>query len=172
MEETAVTKETDLAARLQSPVLRDIFAYWRRLCGTRRMPSRADIEPMAIARLLPHVYLLDVVPAPRDYRFRLMGTAISGRYGDDHTGKRIAEVLGDRGPMLALALRIFDTVVDERRPLRAGGPVAWRNDEHATFECICLPLSDADDAVNMIFGGMVFALRSVRGRSPTDITFD
>ncbi len=162
--------EAAFAARIESPILRDVLAYWQRQRGTRLMPARADIDPMAIPRLLPHVYLIDVIAAPRDYRFRLIGSAIAARYGEDNTGRRIGEVFSE--PSLSLARRIFGTVVEERRPVRAGGPVVWRNDEHVTFECVYLPLSEDGRAVNMIFGALIYEPRYTPGAGPPSIFFE
>ena len=84
--------DAEFAARIDSQILRDIFAYWQSQRGTRAMPARADIQPMEIPRLLRHVYLIDVLSDPRDYRHRLVGTAIGERYGDERTGKLVSEV--------------------------------------------------------------------------------
>lgn len=162
--------DAEFGSRIENAIFRDIFAYWLDKRGARAMPARADIEPMEIPRLLRHVYLLDVVAAPRDYRFRLIGTAIVERYGDDHTGKPIGEVFPE--PTLSLARRIFGTVVEERRPVRASGPVVWRRDGHVTFECVYLPLADNARDVNMIFGGMIYESRYTPGVVPPGIVFE
>lgn len=158
------------AARIESPTVRGVFDYWQRRRGARAMPARADIQPADIPRLLRHVYLLDVLPAPRDFRFRLIGTGIIERYGEDHTGKRIGEVFAE--PTLSLARRLFATAADEQRPVRASGPVAWRNDEHVTFELVALPLAEDGGGVNMIFGAMVFEPRLTPGAAPPGIVFE
>lgn len=159
--------ESEFAARLASQVLRDVFAYWQRRRGTRPMPARADIEPMDIPQLLPHVFIHDVIAAPRDYRARLLGTAIGERYGQDHTGKLIGDIFPE--PTLSLVRRIFGTVVGERRPAHATGPVVWRHDEYSVFEAVFLPLADDAGNVNMIFGALVFGLRGP-GPAPESIT--
>lgn len=161
--------ESKFAARLGSQVLRDVFAYWQRRRGSRPMPTRGDIEPMDIPQLLPHVFIHDVIAAPRDYRARLLGTAIGERYGQDHTGKLIGDIFPE--PTLSLVRRLFDTVVDERHPAHAAGPVVWRHDQYSVFEAVFLPLADGAGSVNMIFGALVFGSRPP-GPAPDGITID
>jgi len=162
--------ETEFAGRIENPLLREIFAYWQRQRGDRAMPARADIAPMEIPRLLRHVFLIDVIAEPRDYRYRLVGTAISERYGEERTGKLVSEVFAE--PTLSIVMRVHDTVVNERRPVRATGPVVWRQDDYTTFETLFLPLSDDRRSVNMIFGGMIFSPRHGPGKGPPAIVFE
>ena len=39
---------------------RDLFDYWLRSAGTRRMPARSDLDPLKVPQLLPHLGLIDV----------------------------------------------------------------------------------------------------------------
>ena len=52
----------------RDPYLRDLYDYWNRVRGDRPMPKRADIDPTAIPKLLPHIMicLLYTSPSPRD----------------------------------------------------------------------------------------------------------
>ena len=49
------------------------------------MPSRAEIEPTEIPTLLPYLALIDVELNPRRFRWRLVGTHITGAMGYDYT---------------------------------------------------------------------------------------
>ena len=42
----------------------EFLEYWRGKCDGRAMPARADIDPLEIPRLLPYVYLVDVLDDP------------------------------------------------------------------------------------------------------------
>jgi hypothetical protein len=66
------------------------FNYWLRLAAGRRMPSRADIHPGEIIKLLPHVMLVDVLGEGR-YRYRLIGTANMQEHGFNATGRYLDE---------------------------------------------------------------------------------
>ena len=43
--------------------LRQTYEYWRGKAGARPLPSRSDIDPVEIPRLLPHIMLVDVIGA-------------------------------------------------------------------------------------------------------------
>ena len=69
--------------------------YLARLQGARRMPRRADLDPMAFADLLPFVNLIDVVledDAVR-FRFRLVGTVQSEAAELDYAGRFVDDVV-------------------------------------------------------------------------------
>lgn len=68
------------------------LAYWNSRRGTREMPTRADIDPADIKRLLPHVVLVDVLPDPLDFRFRLLGTEVDRIVGTNPLGMRFSDI--------------------------------------------------------------------------------
>ncbi len=39
---------------------RELFDYWLRSAGGRRMPARSDLDPLKVPRLLPHIGLIDL----------------------------------------------------------------------------------------------------------------
>ena len=59
--------------------------YWSRLRRGRAVPDQADIDPKALKRVLPIVFLLDVRPDGR-FVYRLAGTGICERYGTELRG--------------------------------------------------------------------------------------
>lgn len=61
--------------------------YWNRIRGARVLPDQADIDPRALKRLLPHVFLLDARAASVELPYRLAGTAICERFGAELRGK-------------------------------------------------------------------------------------
>jgi hypothetical protein len=54
--------------------------YWSRIRAGRAVPDQADIDPKALKRLLPYVFLLDVRP-DSTFTYRLAGTALCERFG-------------------------------------------------------------------------------------------
>lgn len=46
----------------RDPYLRALYEYWNALRGDRPMPQRADIDPAAIPKLLPHIMMYNVLP--------------------------------------------------------------------------------------------------------------
>jgi hypothetical protein len=65
----------------RDPYLRALYDYWNTVRGDRPRPKRADIDPTAIPKLLPHVMMYNVLPDGGGYDIRLVGeevVALSG----------------------------------------------------------------------------------------------
>jgi hypothetical protein len=78
--------------------------YWSRLRHGRPAPDQADIDPKALKRLLPIVFLLDARP-DGSFVYRLAGTTLCERYGAELRGKNFmanwdAESRGRLGVLL------------------------------------------------------------------------
>jgi hypothetical protein len=59
--------------------------YWSRIRGARLTPDQADIDPKALKRLLPFVFLLDARGG--SFTYRLAGTTLCERYGGELRGR-------------------------------------------------------------------------------------
>lgn len=59
--------------------------YWSRLRQGRLAPDQADVDPRALKRLLPSVFLLEA-KVDGDFIYRLAGTALCDRYGAELRG--------------------------------------------------------------------------------------
>ncbi len=68
---------------------RKFAEFWFALRGQNVMPAKAAFNPRAIAKLLPNVMLLEF-GEDRKLTFRLIGTAIVTRRGDDLTNTSIS----------------------------------------------------------------------------------
>jgi hypothetical protein len=132
--------------------LRRIYAYWRTKRGDRSMPRRMDLDPTEIPpRLLPGITLVDVVPDPRRYVYRLVGTMEVEVRGYDPTGKSVGEAYF--GESAGDATECYDRVVETRMPILDPLPFLERRRGYRGAESLFLPLSNDGFAVNMI---MVF----------------
>ena len=60
--------------------------YWSRIRQGRPAPDQADIDPKALKRLLPFVFLLDAQPGG-SFIYRLAGTTLCERYGGELRGR-------------------------------------------------------------------------------------
>jgi hypothetical protein len=138
-------------ARLEEGLL-----YWRRKSGSRPMPSRADLDPIDIPKLLPYVALLDVL-APGRYRFRLIGTALAQEQGLNATGREVAEILKDE-QFRAHVVGLLDECVRERRAVYSEcvflSPDNGRVERHT--KRVFMPLSQDGKIVNMVFKLQIF----------------
>jgi hypothetical protein len=132
------------------PQIVAIYDYWRSKAQSGGMlPGRRHIDPIEIPRLLPNVWLVDVVDDVRRFRVRLIGTALV----DAGMPLKVGDFILDRllPEQRAASLAEFESVVQSREPLWYRGPV---NLQHETYvheiERIFLPLATDGRAVNML----------------------
>lgn len=131
------------------PEIREVYEYWDGKRAGRRMPSRADLDPAEMIRLLPNLILADVESLePLSLVYRLVGTREVAFRGRDPTGQKVAEGFSCRSREAALAH--YRIVIERRMPVfddnRRTSPQAALS-EHGT---IFLPLSDDDRTVNKV----------------------
>lgn len=136
---------------IDDPLIKEAYRYWLRKVGGRSVPSRRDLDPTEIPKLLPHVMLVEVHEGGR-YRYRLIGTENVSEHGVDATGRYLDEVLP--GPEYkAHVLRLYDKCVLERRPVYSESlflsPVGYKPERH--LKVLFIPLSDDGERVNLVF---------------------
>ena len=59
-----------MTAPIEEPLgamLLALHEYWTRKRGDRRMPTRADLDPLDMIPLLPNLFLVNVRPRPLDF---------------------------------------------------------------------------------------------------------
>jgi hypothetical protein len=139
---------------LQSDRLRELGDYWLARRGRHRMPSRADIDPADIKRILPHLFLADVLAGPpRNYRYRLVGTLVTEVLGVNATGHTPEEVFGDEGVGVR---EVYDSVVKTGLAYVNRRRLDWYHRDYATYELVVLPLGPPGGPVTMLLGAMDF----------------
>jgi hypothetical protein len=137
------------------PRLQELYTCWETLRGGRAMPSRTDIDPTRIPKLLPHIILYNV-GGPGAYTIRLVGESVQSFVGQNATGRPAGWVM-DRRAAETMIL-ILDAVVTERAPKFRIGKAHWHQDKsYREFEACFLPLSTDGVAVNIILGAVTFA---------------
>jgi len=134
------------------PNVAQIFHYWDARRGNRRMPCRADLDPVDIPRLLAGILLIDVEGVDDDgigiYRYRVVGTREVQSRGHDPTGRLVVE--GYFAETLQEAIATYELVRRDGcflfEPLRF-----WSEDKHWVDEdSIALPLSEDGETVTQI----------------------
>ncbi|MBM3571189.1 MAG: PAS domain-containing protein [Alphaproteobacteria bacterium] len=136
---------------IESKRLGGLFGYWHSKRRGRRMPDRADIDPLDIPKILPNIVLVESMPERLDcFRYRLIGAEIVRAFGRDLTGQTTDEILTPA--LRTLAIASFVACRDAGAPLRQIWirPLAGvRN-----YERIVLPLADGSVAAAMILVGI------------------
>ena len=127
----------------------EVFTYWASMRREGRLPSREDINPFLLKRMLPTVSLVEIA-ADGDYRLRLAGTGLYNVYGREITGRTLNEVYA--GPAAEYWREQLDKIRKERRPLVGCHNMSWRGAPHMSILWQRLPLARNGYDVDMILG--------------------
>jgi hypothetical protein len=131
----------------------EMFAYWASLRRGGSLPSRVDLHPSGIKKMLPTVSLIDVkrdLDGVIDYRLRLAGTGLYTVYGREITGRTLEDVYASTA--VEYWRRELDKVVTERRPGVGVHSLAWKGSPHMSILWLRLPLASNGKDVDMILG--------------------
>lgn len=141
---------SELAFRAQLVIReqRELFDYWRNSAKGRAMPRRADINPAAIAAMLPSISILDASARLDKITYRLAGTRLREIFGCEVTGKSVFDL--EFGEKRDYWLSIYERVIAEQIPMQGAvkGPIAHR--DHVVLFWMRLPLSEDGSAVNKV----------------------
>lgn len=147
--------EYPVPAQLNDPIFQEIFDYWMSRRSGDRLPSRKDIDPTDIRKVLGHIALIEVVPGtqrPR-FRYRLWGTRVTELYGRDYTGYMLDEVII---PTAREKIQeVFEWVIENRKPHFWQIPVPAENRDFVSNRRLLLPLAGDGRHVDMLLAVMV-----------------
>lgn len=140
-------------------LLQSLMSYWQdRHPQPGLLPGRDDIDPAALPRLLPHLFLIDVEEGEETpvYRVRLTGGVHDRLYGGSFVGQTVEEAMGEGARFFRCN---FDQVRERRAPLCYRGKLIWWEDrDWLDFESIQMPLASDGVKIDMILGAAVFSL--------------
>ncbi|MEN6543605.1 PAS domain-containing protein [Parvibaculum sp.] len=129
-----------------------LFDYWNAMRAGRIAPLRSEIEPGAIRRLLPHVFILERHDR-QSYRFRLAGTGLCSVYGMEFRGHNfLAMWQDDCCESLDKALR---EVTGNGNIAIVEYTAATNDHREVTFEMILMPLAQENGAITRVLGAAV-----------------
>ena len=106
-------------ADLRSASLQRLMAHLVSLMDEDGLLHRDKIEPLDLRQWWSHLLLVDVLPDHHDVRFRVIGTWVVDRVGQDDTGKTMTEV--GLTPVRCLIRDSYLDAVAARRALCAEG---------------------------------------------------
>jgi hypothetical protein len=139
-----------------APQIVELVAYWSKLRGDRFAPSRSQLDPAAIKRVLPYVSMMEVLDGGADFRFRLLGTQIVEGLGRDSTGRRFSQVYAGQPEVMQRMLERMHRVMQLKQPVFTRGSCYWEPDrKYKSFEDVNLPLSSDREQVDIILGALV-----------------
>ena len=135
-----------------------IVTLWRRKCGSRLMPSRADFDVLDLRPWLGHISLCDVVPAEPGsnssrsdavrFRLRLQGTHLVDAHAADYTGRFLDEAFPR--DHLDLLLKPLRSCVVTRRPATASTEGRDLRGRFRRVSRAAMPLSSDGQTVHMV----------------------
>jgi hypothetical protein len=143
---------TDFAAQIQSDVLRRLVAHWQRLRGDRRLPARADFDPLDVRYALGHISLIEVHRDPLRFFFRLDGTKQVDLFGIDCTRRYLDEAMPH--DHAAMAAASYADVVQHGEPRYFRRKIAFHQ-RMIDYEIVILPFTKAGGQVELLMTGIV-----------------
>jgi hypothetical protein len=129
----------------------EIFTYWEQLRGDADAPPRNMIQPSAVRRILPELFILEAVPheAPR---FRLAGTAICSLMERELRGESFAALWAGSQP--DDPVRIAAGVMAHVVPALINATGYSISGRHMAFEMVLMPLRSSGDVCDRLLGCM------------------
>jgi hypothetical protein len=115
-----------------------LVGYWSRLRQGRGVPMQREIDPRAIKRFLPYVFILDCEDAARPI-YRLAGTSLCERFGYELKGTNF---LGHWEAQSSLSLApLLSQARQANQPLCLSSIAATADNGMAEMESVLTPIS-------------------------------
>ena len=156
-----------LGGRIEAlkPQVRRLYETWKRWCGARRMPTRADIAPDQLRDLLPFVAIFAAAPDAADCRYELAGTMIETVQGRSLKGLTIRDTVGPGAPYAVTGIAsIYAQVIASALPSFSRGSMSYQDRGYIEFDRLLLPLGADGTAVDHILAGIFYDKDLLRGR--------
>ena len=131
-------------SEVRSELIQQFHRHWLQICGDRRLPTRAEIDPSNFKRILPNVILLDIERDPFRVRYRLCGTKVTELRGY-LTGRYLDQVSAEdlRDTMLP-----YERAAAERRPVFSLGWLTGKLGASHPFQAGIWPLATDGQTVD------------------------
>ena len=128
---------------------RHLLAHWNNWRQDRPAPSRSQIDPLPIYRLLPRLTLSDVIESGSDFRYRLAGTAICDLHGFELRHRRPSDF--QQASFGRILLGHYRSCVEEAKP-RFDRISLNPKDKHCWYARLLLPLSNNGHDIDGLLG--------------------
>lgn len=131
-----------------TPRIASFYRHWESKLQGRRMPSRADLDPVELKEWLPGIILVDVLRNPDRLIYRVVGSRSVELRQSDVTGKTVQE--GFHGPTLAEVMENYRLVVEEQVLVYDRDGTNSRSGLMRDSETLMLPLSSDGVTVDKV----------------------
>jgi hypothetical protein len=134
-----------------------LLKLWQTKAGGRPMPRRSEITARDLKDVLRNIVVFErVAQNPSQYRWRLIGTNLTGMAGDN-TGKMFEETLPP--DHVARWVACADLILSGGQPLRFLGRVHLKGREYLDAENLFVPLANDGDVPTFVMGLCHYAPR-------------
>lgn len=138
-------------SNMKDAISRELYAYWNNVRAERLAPTRFEIEPSQIAKILPDTFILERIDTETS-RFRLAGTRICEAFAAEFRGINIFDLftLEDRITLQ----RQFSVIAAQGAVGIFHFETQSQSGRSAQFEMLVAPLKHTRDAVDRYLGSM------------------
>lgn len=144
---------------VRKPQSQLLLGHWLDRRSGRVAPARPDIDPTAIADILPGIWVCDFLPAERRFRMRLAGEDVNQIYGYSIRNHYFEDIITPS--MLPEVLRRYRRVVEEPAILLCSGQIYLASGRWVVGERLVLPLLGEGGALMHVIGASIFDVRFV-----------
>lgn len=123
---------------------RRLFDYWLAATSEVDRFHRTDLDPAAIADILPFIILGDIEPDPFRVRFRLVGTSVVEFSRLDFSGRYLDELSYDTRDSVDWG-DCYRHVHATRAPIIGNNEISFLDGKVSVYEFAILPLWRSDD---------------------------
>lgn len=129
----------------EHPLSKILMDYWRSCEERGGMRMGRDIPHRTLSKVLAYVAITEPVDGWRNGRMRLVGSALTNRFGRDITGLLLSDLfVYDDPEMLATMLAGAKAAATKRKPGIATDRVLLGDQERMRNEVIVLPVESPD----------------------------
>jgi len=136
----------------------ELFHLWQQMPKTQggKAPHFREMKPSNISKLiLPSMFVMDVVDAGADFRWRLFGTDHAQRFGGEVTGRRMSTI-GRFEPSAATSLEFAQLCFVSERPVFFQTDYIDNDITIKQTATVSLPLVGNSGAIERLFGCSVW----------------
>lgn len=143
---------TDLPLAHHPRINEQLELYWQGLKGDKPMPFEHDVNPDALKEIWDSCFLVSA-RANGTFAYNYLGKSLIDAYGDDLTGREIAEHL--LGPHPESLFHSFKKVAQSGVPLVDEGDFTNSKGNIIKYRTCVLPLAGTEEKkVGFLLGGM------------------
>lgn len=148
----------DVVAHSRHPLVRGFAALWHEKRGACRLPLRSDFAFEDLQPWFGNVIIMDAIDGADDFRYRLIGTGITGFLDRDYTGRLVSEcAYGGGSDSRRKVLDTFRRPLALLAPVFRSGQVVWATDRTwRSYDSVHCPLEGGPGNAGMTIGVLYF----------------